>query len=201
MKKQKEQIPIYLDTTPNALLHPSAREQIAEQIKQRLIEQIPNIIDREKKIKAFMTDELGEYLNLLVEAKQVYKLGYHHSAIAMVGVAAERFSIELASKLRFKVNNISISQKEIFDRDINQYKRLRLLKKSGLLEKVAFERLDKIRDIRNKYIHPKAKINPENDSVILLNLMIETLSERFSKKYSIRDGKLVKNKVKFMETI
>lgn len=148
-----------------------------------------------------MTDELGGYLNLLIEAKEVYKWGYHHSTIAMVGVAAERFSIELASKLRFKVNDINLSQKELFDRDINQYKRLRLLKKSGLLEKVAFERLDKIRDIRNKYIHPKAKIKPENDSVMLLNLMIKTLSERFSKKYSIKDGKLVKNNVEFMETI
>jgi len=140
-----------------------------------------------------MTHEIGEYLNLLIEAKQVYKIGYHYSTIAMVGVAAERFSIDLASKLRFKVNDISISQKELFNRDIDQYKRLRLLKKGRLLEKVAFEKLDKIRDIRNKYIHPKATINPENDSVTVLNLMIEILSERFSKNYSIKDGKLVKN--------
>jgi len=53
MKKQEYSIPIYIDATPNVLGYPSARKQIEEQIKQSLIEQIPNIINRAKKNKSF----------------------------------------------------------------------------------------------------------------------------------------------------
>ncbi len=190
----KKGIPIYIDTTSRALsVSKKVREQISNQIKNKLMNEIPEIIKREKNIRALMTDELGDYLMLLREAKEVYKLGYFHSAIAMVGIAVERFSIELESHLRFEINGNPITQKNLIGNHFNQYKRLRLLKKANLITQDAFDKLEKIRVIRNKYVHPKTETHPEKDSIETLNLMITVLKSRFSSKYSIRKGKLVLN--------
>lgn len=193
--EDNNKVPVYIDTISTALDIPFVKDQIKSQWEQTLTAQIPNIILREKEISSLKTHEIGDYLPILREAKQTYLLGFFYSTISMAGIAAEKFSIELSSKLKFKINDIVISQKELFCRDTNQYNRLKLLKKAKLLNESAFKKLDKIRDIRNRYVHPKAKINPEADSKEALNLMIDTLNERFSEEYSIQNGKLVKNKV------
>lgn len=179
------------DFTPNMLKSPYAEKQIEAQIKKGFTKLSRGMLERGKKIHPYITDRVGPYLDLLREARLDYELGLFYSTISMVGITAERFAIELTSKLRFKVNNSPISRNEIFGDKFNQYKRLRMLHKAKLLSSKMFKNLDAIRDIRNKYIHPNKKGNPEKDSLKALNFMIDSLQSDFSDKYTIVNGKIV----------
>ena len=182
----------YFDFTPNALKSPEAEKQIKKQIMGKLPLLAKGILERGKKVNPILTYRIGDYLTLLKESKLAYELGLYSSAISMVGITAERFAIELSGRLRFRVNKTPIRRNELFPNTrFNQYKRLMILRKAGLISDKMFNKLDKIRDIRNKYVHPKNKGNPEKDSIKALNLMIECLQSDFSEKYEIVEGKIV----------
>ncbi|MFH1445778.1 MAG: hypothetical protein ABIF08_04875, partial [Nanoarchaeota archaeon] len=191
MVKNQKKIIFRFDLTPNALKNPQIRKQIEKELKDRYNRDVSGIIERWAKVHPFITDKGGFYLKLLEEAKITYRSGLNYATISMVGITAERFSIELGGKLRFRVNKNPISKNDIFGDRFNQQKRLRMLYKAKLIKKDIFENLDKIRIIRNKYIHPKKKRNPGKDSLKVLNLMIDVLQSDFSHNYELKNGKIV----------
>jgi len=182
---------LYIDLTCNTLGIANVRKQYEQKLKKHFDELIPKILKRSSKVHAFMTDEIGFYSRLLSEAKWVYELGSHYSTVSMIGIAAERFSIELEEKIKLEINGNPISKEDVFGKRLGQYKRLRMLLKAKLISQQAFEKLDRIREIRDRYIHPRLEINPENDSIEVLNLMIDVIQSRFSERYRIENGVLV----------
>lgn len=167
---------VTFDFTSNALKNLGIRKQVKEQWTSYFVKSLPDMIKREMKVKAFITDKMGDYHKLLREARVCYRNGFFHSCIAMVGITAERFAVEASENLDFKINDIKTSEKELFDKELSQYRRLRILLKAKILNSEEFDKLDKIRDIRNKYIHFKESKNPARDALKVLNLMYEVIT-------------------------
>ncbi len=190
---ERDKIPIRFDTTSNAIkTEPGVRKALEKDMGQFLINKVPEIIDRQAEVNPYITNEVGFYTNLMEEAKVCYEFGLFYSTIAMVGIAAERLAIELSERMKYSINGEEIDEGELFDKkDIGQYRRLRLLKKAGLLTDNAFNNLDEIRSIRNKYIHPTEIMSPKEESLKVLNKFIDTIQFRFSRKYEFRNGKIV----------
>jgi len=182
----------FFNFTPNAMKNPAARKQIEDGLKKELIERVPDMIKREGKIRPFITHETGMYSNLLRVARKTYTYGLYYATISMIGVTAERFAFELSRKLKFSVNNNLISKKELFGDSLGQKKRLKMLLKARIITQEIYLKLDKIRKIRNRYIHPKKNNTPNIDGIKVLNLMIDILQSRFSEKFEFKNGKIIK---------
>jgi len=180
------------DFTPNAMKSPAARKQIENNLKEELIERVPSMIKREGKIHPFITYEIGMYSDLLKIARKTYIYGLYYATVSMIGVTAERFAFELSKKLRFSVNNNPVSKKELFGDNLSQGKRLKMLLKANIITQDVFIKLNQIRKIRNRYIHPEKKNTQNIDGIKILNLMIEILQSRFSEKFEFKNGKIIK---------
>ena len=187
---------IHLDITSNVIKFPEIRKQIEKGLKENFEKELPNRLKRMEEVPSFITTDVGTYTRLFEEAKQCYNSGFYHATIAMIGIATEKFSIELSTKIVFKINENKITEKDLFGRDIQkQWLRLNLLEKSKILKPQYVKKLREIDTIRNKYIHPKEKGDAKKDSLTLLRLFIEILKSRFSDSYDIKEGKIVKKKV------
>lgn len=192
--KGDEGIEIMFDATSNNLKNRILKKQIKNNYKNSLIDSIPKRIERMGKIPSFISKGNSFYYLLIREARENYISGYYHSTIAMVGIIAERFSKELEDNMDFKLNGEKISLKKLFRNDLNQYKRLKLLLHGKLIKPKIFSNLDKIRKLRNNYIHYNKKVSDlkaKKDSLKALKLFIEVLNFRFSEKYEIKNGRIV----------
>lgn len=184
---------IHLDVTASGLNNPAIKKQTEDNLKKNFDTRLPFMIERMKEIPPLLTSDVGIYSKLLDEAKECYKQGLFYSTIAMIGITAERFTIEFFDKVKIKVNENEITEKDLFDGQIQkQWQRLNLLEKSKLLKPTYIEKLKEISKIRNKYIHPKEEGNIKNDSLKILKLYIEILNSRFSDDYIISNGKIIK---------
>jgi len=192
---EEETIRIHLDTTPNLMKIPYARKQIKEQEKNKFKKDFPKMIKRMEKIPSWLTTKVGFYSKLLEEAKRCYIHGFYYATTAMIGIATERLTNELFEELVFEINRNKISKKNLFGNSLTQQKRLKLLKNARAIKPEVYEKLNKIREIRNKYIHPKDEKDGKRDSLKVLKIFIEFLNKDFQENYIIRKGKIFrKNK-------
>ncbi len=195
-EKKEETIRVWLDVTSNSLQIPGIRKQTEANLEKNFKKELPNIMKRMENIFPFITTEIGFYSKLLDEAKLCYRFGLYYATITMISITAERFSIELSEKMNFKINENSISEKDLFNGLIKRQDRmLALLKKAKIIKSEIYDKLMEIRRIRTKYIHPREEKNPEEDSLKVLKLFIEIIQSRFSDNYTIKDGKIVKRMV------
>jgi hypothetical protein len=187
------EIKVHLDTTSNVIKVPYIKKQIEDQLRNNFEKDLPNVLKRMGEIPSFLTADVGFYSKLLEEAKKCYRSGLYYATVSMVGIASERFAIELAEKMKFKVNEQEITERDLFEAPIQkQLRRLNLLAKSKVLKEKYAEKLKEIDAIRNKYIHPREEGDAEQDSLKVLKLFIEILNSRFSDEYIIKNGKIVK---------
>jgi len=165
-------IPVMFDFTANAI-KAGARDQIEKNVKDTFSSMVPSVVDRIAELPTFMTTEIGFYSVLMEEARGCYQFGLFHAAVSLIGITAERFSIELSNSNRK-----------------DHWKRLKELKDSGTITADTYSKLDDIRKIRNTYIHPANVGNAKNDSNKAIQLFSEIIQSRFSEKYEIKEGKI-----------
>ena len=188
-----DNIRIQLDTTSNIIGNPEIKKQIEDQLRNQFEKNLPEVTKRMSEIPALLTADVGFYSKLLDEAKNCYLSGLFHASVSMIGIASERFAIELSEKLKFKINEKEITEEELFEGPIQkQWRRLNLLEKSGLLKPEYVKKLKDIDNIRNKYIHPREEGDAKEDSLKTLKLYIEILNSRFSDEFTIVNGRIVK---------
>ena len=190
---EEDSVRIHIDATPNVIGNPEIKKQIEDQLRDQFEKNLPIRTMRMGEIPALLTADVGFYSKLLEEAKNCYFSGLFHASVSMIGIASERFAIELASNLKFKVNEKEITEEDLFEGPIQkQFRRLNLLEKSELLKLEYAEKLKEIYTIRKKYIHPREEGDAKEDSLKVLKLYIEILNSRFSDKYTIKEGRIVK---------
>ncbi len=180
------------DLTSNALRqHAASRPAIEKEELEYLTSQVPAMVDRLAELPSYMTGEVGVYTNLMEEARKCYEYGLFHSAIAMMGIAAERFTFELSSSLRFSINDNTVEESDLYEREISQFKRLKLLHKGGLITKSTYDALEELRVLRNKYVHPSEGEATKEDALKSIQLLNDVIHSRFSEKFTFQDGKVV----------
>jgi len=182
---------IRFNRTSEALKQPGARTAFEKHLAEELKSLVPEIVNRSIELPAYFTAEVGFYTNLMEEARKCYEFGLFHAAVSMIGIAAERFAMELSLKLKLSVNDKQITEKDLYDKGFTQYKRLELLHKGGLITEEAHDLLQEIRDIRNGYIHPSKVGDAKGDSLKLIKKFNEVIQSRFSEKYVFRSGQIV----------
>lgn len=179
------------DLTPKALKQPGVREAFEKEQKEYLNSLVPAIVERMSELPSYMTHEISFYTKLMEEARKCYEFGLFHAAVSMVGIAAERFAMELSVNLVFKINDTKVTEQDLYNKKIDQHKRLNLLLVGGLITKDAYLLLDKVRDIRNKYVHPKEVGDAKKDALEIIDKFNTVIYSRFSDKYTFKEGQLV----------
>lgn len=183
------------DFTANVLKSAEARKALEKTMESYFKNRTPEFINRLAKVPPYITDDIGIYTELLDEAKLCYQYGLYHATVAMIGITAERFAVELEDKLRVKLKSSrGLSDEDIFNKPYDQKSRLVLLKKAGMISNEVWKNLDNIRFIRNKHTHPDEKIKEEEDALKMLKLFIEVINSMFSEKYVFKNGKIVERK-------
>lgn len=186
-----ELIDVFFNFTKNALQHDFAREQIRQSLSDKLQKQVPDILSRMEDMHPFVTTELGEYVDIIGEARTSYELGLYVAAVTLAGVAAERFSSELYSRIKIQRGQDEMAVSQVFGDTPSQYRRIEILYAFGVISQSIRAKLQRIREIRNSYVHPKGNHRSSEDALETLNVFFEILQERFEEKYTFRDGMIV----------
>ena len=199
-----KEIPIYLDLISNTLRHPvigqTQRESLGQSILTEFRNKIDSVIDRYASLPQVMVQH-GEYVKLLIEARQLFIFGYYYSCIAMCGIVVERI-IKDALSLHIR---ISLNQKT-FSPPRNALKKLefisirtiyKFLIEAGVIAKEVKKSLDKLIDLRNHYVHAKGEGHEKDarTAIELLHKIIEGTVSIF-KDYEIQNGMLTMKKNK-----
>jgi hypothetical protein len=187
-------IEMYIDSMPESLIDERTSENAIGEYKKylskRFRKDLPAIIERTKKLSNIRTTNTNPCLNLLLESREAYTKGLFYSSIAMAGISAERYAIEISTKIVFKSSNKEIYLEDLFER-LSQSQRIKILSDLGLIVSEIKIELDEINKIRNKYIHPKLIGDLEKDALIIVNRMAKIMEIEFNENYYIKEGKLV----------
>ena len=194
-------IEMYIDSMPGSLIDERTSENAISEYKKylskRFRKDLPTILERTKKLSNIRTTNTNPCLNLLLESREAYTKGLFYSTIAMAGISAERYAIEISTKIVFKSSNKEISLEDLFER-LSQSQRIKILSELGLIGSEIKNELNEINKIRNKYIHPKRIGDLEKDALIIVNRMAKILEIEFNENYYIKEGKLVPKAKKWL---
>ena len=88
-----------------------------------------------------------------------------------------------------------MSKEKLFGRDdyMPEERKLAVLFTFGIILQDDYERLRKIKNLRDRYVHPKEKApNVEKDAREVIRLFRSVIKERFDRIYIVKEGKIVK---------
>lgn len=144
------------------------------QIKEEIIRNIKELLSQD-----FCVDKI--IMDRVKEAMDHYVKGQWFSSITLCGLICEYLSYIMIEEYinKNRIDGIIKHNKKLS----NQFGRLELLKELGFITNDQHELLDKIRDIRNKYIHLEL-INQvagriKDDSFIIITNLIKFLNEKY----------------------
>jgi len=142
-----------------------------------------------------------EYIALLVEARELFTMGYFYACVAMCGIVGERLIKDLLrTSILVSIDGVTnLPTDEAFDQlervDVSAL--ARFLNRSNLLSDGAKRAADDLMVLRNQYAHARGK-NAQADaleSITKLHALLEgTVS--LLKDYEIVNGQFVAKTVK-----
>lgn len=156
------------------------RKQIKGEITKNFKSKSDKIVERLLKIDSIGAAKKGGFADLLNEACMLYSEGHFYSVVALTGVVAENICIQLIDESRIYINGkfLKSEQKKAL-KTIGFAGLNRLLLNSKIIGQKSYEKLEDIRDKRNKYIHNDPKIDPQKDSLEVLNNLIYIVKKEF----------------------
>ena len=168
------------DVTPELAKDKRKHKELQNSIRRDLEKQVPYIIERLAETRSFLIPEGIEYSDLLVEASSAYSMGYWRSVIALIGVAGESFTDDIYHTIDYIISseNTRMTRQELFGEDTNIRERN---KRAALLfcrkiEKPIYNKLCRIKTLRDSYVHPKKKAHDmHSDAKEALNTFIEIM--------------------------
>lgn len=195
--EETSNIPIYCDFIPNHANDP----HLSLVLKESLIEKYKNEVDTEisriATLPILMAHPIGEYIELLVEARKVYSLGFFYSCVAMCGISAERITKDILSKViaikKTAEDTITPSIKAFEQLELVDLSSLiRFLFESEVISQKALKSVKNLIELRNQYAHARGK-SPQKDALTAITELHSYIDETLSvlKYYEIQNGHLV----------
>ena len=89
MDEQVELREVYIDFLPNQPKNEIFRQYAAERLRQQLEGRPEASVDRQWELPQLIVKPEGEYLELLLEARDLYINGYFYSCVATCGIVGE----------------------------------------------------------------------------------------------------------------
>jgi hypothetical protein len=194
-------ISTFIDLEPNWAKHEKLRLQYEEELKKRLTSGVPQMISRLAELDPIITLEVGEYISFMREAVEAFQFGLWRAVVALIGIASESFTDTLYSQVKDvkSISGVSIPKDKLFGRDdyMPEERKLAVLYILGFILSKDYDRLRRIKKLRDKYVHPKGEaLNVEKDAREVIRLFRSVIKERFDRLYTIREGKIVKREGK-----
>jgi hypothetical protein len=137
-----------------------------------------------------------EYLELLTEARELYRLGHFYSCVAMSGIVAERLVKDLLRQ------TIMISKDEgdpvkPTDKAFDQLERVdmgslvRFCKETALFDHPTSDAVTALYELRNRYAHGRGRDAPRDSlrAIGLVHLLVEA-TVSIKADFEFIDGKL-----------
>ena len=182
-----------LDIRPSYARDPETRPQIENELKQELMEDVPAMVARLARLEdIFATDVEGEFLSEAVEA---FQYGLWRAVIGLVGIVAERLVDDLYTQLKpvTSRDGKQISKTELLGERPLERSKLAMLCVSGLIKSAHYDKLVRIKKLRDLYVHPRKKArSAEKDALTAMRLLGSVLKERWDEVYTIKERKVVR---------
>ena len=165
---------VFVDFLPNQPKDVRTRQDFGGFLRRGFEKKLPKSVERMWDLPAMMVKLRGEYLPLLLEARQLYVEGYFYSCVAMCGVVGERLTKDAlrASVLVQKGH----SSKRPSDRAFEQFERVevngivRFLKEAEVLTAEGAKAAKDLCELRNQYAHARGKA-PQTDAIRAIKLL------------------------------
>lgn len=186
----------YIDLRPTHAKNEKLRPQLENRLRDELVKTVPAMVARLAELEPLITREVGEYTNFLMEAQSAFQFGLWRGVVALIGIAAENFTDSLYNQItRVKsATGEEIAKDELFGRDdyMPEQRKLAVLRLFGLLDKSSYNKLVRIKKLRDLYVHPQPKDQDSGqDAREVMTLFRAVLKERFDAKYTISQGEIV----------
>lgn len=187
---------VYIDFTSNQPDSDKTRTNFRDMLTQQFEKRVDESVERMATLPPLAIEPEGEYLALLLEARELFVDGRFYSCVAMCGIVGERLIKDL---LRISVLiNDSGSAKVPSDQAFDQLERVEVyalvnfLKSASVLSEDAAQAAAKLSELRNTYAHSRGKA-PKSDAlkaITHLHAIVEGTVSVF-KQFEIKDGVLV----------
>ena len=82
-------VDVYLDNPSKAPRNEESRQRFRQRLTQRFDKNLPEAIERHWELPSLNVTS-GPYLDLLIEARDLFVNGYFYSCVAMCGIVGER---------------------------------------------------------------------------------------------------------------
>jgi hypothetical protein len=166
---------VYLDLTPNRPKTERTREDLGNELRQRFEERLPDAVERIWDLPPLVLQKpRGEYVALLVEARELYVEGHFYPCVAMCGIVGEWLVKDMlrASVVVYKAGNTICPTDEAFDQfeHVDASGIIRFLNKADLLGDGAQKAAQGLGELRNKYAHARGR-DPRTDAIKALGLL------------------------------
>jgi hypothetical protein len=184
-------------------LRPDQKRDLESRVKDWLLSSFQSDLDK-KVERALSTGTFGplplvhEFVKFMPELLQLYINGLYYSAIALAGVTAERFCLDLVNLAEIQVDARTLSNEE--KRAVAEMRfsdLIDLLEKWNLIQDSTKTKLHEMRRTRNKYMHPQQPPfeTAEADAKRLIELACDIAETEFGPggtgRYLIQDGGLM----------
>jgi len=171
-------------------------------VKRWLTSEFQKSLD-DKVVRTFETTAFGplplvhEFVQFMPGLFDLYVNGFYHAAVALAGLTAERFCWDLIGVANIQIDgkSLSSSEKQTITK-MRFYDIIELLARWSLIQKSTRQSLHEIRDIRNRYVHPRQLPleNAKDDAKRIINVLCDVARNEFGPsatgRYTIEQGKL-----------
>ena len=194
MSDKGQHMSVFLDLLPNQPKNEQTRESFRQMLRERFEARLVESADRIWELPPIILNEpFGDYMPLLIEARELFLSGHFYSCVAMCGIVGERLAKDVlrVSIMVEKDGKTERPTQAAFDQleRIEVSGIVRFLKKAELLSSEAAKAADRLGQLRNDYAHARGK-EPQMDAlqaIKLLHALVEGTVSVF-KDFEIKDG-------------
>lgn len=196
MAEQPPDLPVYIDSLPEQARIPEEIESFRETLRLGLERELDGIICRYAEVPSIIVHDSGEYLHLLIEARDLYFRGFFYSCVAMCGIVAERIVKDtLRSALHVqRGQDMHAPTDEAFDQleRVEISGLIRFIGTCGIVSTEVQKAAEKLGQLRNDYAHARGR-KPKSDALKAIKLLHQIVEGTVSvfKDFKIYEGKLV----------
>jgi len=198
MTDDQQLMNVFLDLLPNQPKNDEARKSFRQLLQARFERTLPEAVERIWKLPPIILKEpFGDYVELLLETRDLFVAGQFYSCVAMCGIVGERLAKDIlrASVLVEKDGTAQRPKETAFDQiervDVSSI--VRFLKEAELMTDAAAKAAKNLGELRNDYAHARGK-NPEADAakaIAWLHAVVEDTVSVF-KHFEIKNGAFVR---------
>ena len=176
---------------------PEARAKAEAEFLGQFRLKVADIVERSWRLPSLAVQKgNSEYLQLLTEARDLYRSGYFYSCVAMSGIVAERLVKDLLRQT-IMVSKVDGKPERPNDRAFDQLERVdmsslvKFCKEIGLIDPTTSSAVTELYELRNKYAHGRGKdaIKDSLKAIGMVHQLVET-TVSIKSDFEFIDGRL-----------